>query len=89
MEEKMKTKKQIPVKGITVEEIMAWPHFAHARAGKPYRSEYSSSGWSINDRWMYERGRMWAARAPRNVVLKRNGRVTAEATRWFDHHDII
>ena len=84
---------QIPTRGITVEAIMAWPHFAlgvaDARAGKPYRREYSTSNWSTNDRWMYERGRMWAACAPRSVVLKRNGRVSAEAMRYFDCDSII
>jgi hypothetical protein len=89
----MGSEEQVPTIGITLEEVMAWPHFAlgaaDARAGKPYRREYNSASWSTNDRWMYERGRMWAACAPRHVVLKRNGQVTAEAMRYFDRDNII
>jgi hypothetical protein len=34
-----------------------------------------------------ERGRAWAALTPRNIALKRGGKVTGEAIRWFDRVD--
>ena len=39
--------------------------------------------WEINTAWNYERGRIWAQRVPTSVDLKRNGRVTDDAVRWF------
>jgi hypothetical protein len=77
---------QIPTRPVTALEIMSAPEFAFgvadARAGRPYRPGYDS--WSdTNERWNYERGRQWAQLAPRSVVLKRGGKVTAEAMRWY------
>jgi hypothetical protein len=63
---------------------------ADARAGRPYRPDYDL--WpDIDDQWNYERGRVWAALTPRNVRLKRNGKVTEAAEDWFVRHfaDII
>jgi len=51
------------------------------RARRGHRSDYAT--WDTNRQWNYERGRAWAALAPRSVVLKRNGEITAEAKRWF------
>jgi hypothetical protein len=77
---------QVPTRPTTVEEIMSWPTFAlgvaDVRAGREFRAAYES--WAdTNDRWNYERGRAWACVTQRNVVLKRNGKVTDEAIRWF------
>jgi hypothetical protein len=73
---------QIPTRPVTVLEIMSAPEFAlgvaDARAGRPYRPSYDA--WSnTNMKWNYERGRQWGRLAPRTVVLKRGGKVTAEA----------
>jgi len=76
---------QVPTRPTTLEKIMSSPEFAlgaiDARAGRGYRNAYAT--WSGNRQWDYERGRQWAAQAPRAVALKRNGKVTAEARRWF------
>jgi hypothetical protein len=77
---------QVPTRPVTIHEIMSSWAFAlgaaDARAGRGYRADYDS--WSdTNDRWNYERGRQWAARAPRTVALKRNGKITDEAVRWY------
>ena len=77
---------QIPTRPVTALEIMSAPEFAlgvaDARAGRPYRPGYDA--WSdTNMKWNYERGRQWGRLAPRTVVLKRGGKVTAEAMRWY------
>jgi len=59
---------------------------ADVRAGRGYRNGFDT--WKGNDQWNYERGRMWAARAPRSVALKRDGKITREAMRWYND-DII
>jgi hypothetical protein len=82
---------QIPTRPTTTIEIMSAPAFAlgvaDVRAGRGPRA--ACEGWSVtNDQWSYERGRMWARQAPRTVALKRNGKVTEEAMRWYTR-DII
>jgi len=76
---------QIPTKTTTIDEIMASAEFAlgaaDARAGRDYRSAYAT--WGSNRQWNYERGRAWGVLAPRSVTLKRNGKITTEAKRWF------
>jgi len=76
---------QVPIVPTTAEEIMASPYFAlgaaDQRAGRGFRSTYAT--WEGNDQWNYERGRAWAVLAPRSVTLKRDGKLTAEARRWF------
>jgi hypothetical protein len=66
----------------TVEEIMSSSAFAlgvaDVRAGQPMHKDYDA--WITNDQWSYERGRCWARLAPRHIKLKRNGKVTREAT---------
>ena len=39
--------------------------------------------WPTNTAWNYERGRARAQRVSASVALKRDGRVTVEAVRWF------
>ena len=57
---------------------------ADVRAGRDYHPDYEI--WAKDNRsWNYERGRQWACVAPRNVALKRNGSVTAEAKKWWPH----
>ena len=82
---------QIPTRPVTIFEIMSAPEFAlgvtDARAGRPYRPGYDT--WSDTGmRWNYERGRQWGRLAPRTVLLKRSGKVTAEAVRWYQE-DIL
>jgi hypothetical protein len=76
---------QLPTRPVTIQEIMGSDEFAlgvaDARAGRPYRSDYVT--WDTNAQWDYERGRQWALRAPRTVQLKRHGKLTAEAVRWY------
>jgi hypothetical protein len=76
---------QIPTRPTTIAKIMAQPTFgvgvADARAGRPMHKDYDT--WDVNDQWGYERGRQWARLAPRTVALKRNGKITLEAMRWY------
>jgi hypothetical protein len=76
---------QVPTWPTTIAAIMSSCEFAmgaaDARAGRGYRSAYAT--WGSNRQWNYERGRAWGLLAPRLVTLKRNGKVTAEARRWF------
>jgi hypothetical protein len=76
---------QVPTRPVTILAIMSTPHFAlgvaDARAGRPYRDRYQT--WPTNPQWNYERGRQWARLVPTSVVLKRNGKVTAEAIARF------
>jgi hypothetical protein len=76
---------QVPTFLTTIDAIMSTPEFVlgviDARAGRGHRSDYAT--WNTNRQWNYERGRTWAAVAPRSVVLKRNGEITAEARRWY------
>jgi hypothetical protein len=78
---------QIKTRKISIKSIMRDPKFtlgvADARAGKPFPPDYDS--WR-DDRWAYERGRQWAALAPRNVRLKHNGKITEIAHSWFLRH---
>ena len=81
---------QIPTKPTTIETIMASPLFKRgvidARARRGFPAEYDT--W--NDKlWAYERGRQWAQAVPRNVMLKRDGRITLEAKKWFIKLDIL
>ena len=84
-------KSQIAIRAVSVEWIMGQPEFAlgvaDARAGRPTRTDYES--WSDSDhQWNYERGRQWARLAPRSVVLKRQGKITKEAMRYYSE-DIL
>ena len=76
---------QVPTWPTTIDEIMSSFEFAlgaiDARAGRGYRRAYAI--WDIDRQWNYERGRQWGAQAPRSVTLKRNGKVTITARRWF------
>jgi hypothetical protein len=78
-------RKQVPEKPTTVATIMNSREFTlgviDGRAGRGYRTAYAT--WGGNQQWNYERGRQWAAQAPRSVTLKRDGKLTAEARRWF------
>jgi hypothetical protein len=81
---------QIPTRATTAEEIMSSPTFAlgaaDVRAGRSMHKSYDQ--WHTNDQWNYERGRCWARLAPRHLVLKREGKVTPEAVRYYSW-DII
>lgn len=59
---------------------------ADARAGRPLHKDFDT--WAGNDQWGYERGRQWACLAPRKVALKRNGKVTVEAMKYYSR-DIL
>ena len=76
---------QVPTRPTTVAEIMAQPTFllgvADARNWRGYHADYDL--WNTNGQWNYERGRQWAALAPRDVPLKRNGKINPEAVQYF------
>jgi hypothetical protein len=76
---------QEPTHPVSIHWIMSQPQFtlgaADARAGRRYHADYDL--WNINGQWNYERGRMWAAMAPRNVPLKRAGKINPEAVHYY------
>jgi hypothetical protein len=78
-------REQEPTEPVSVETIMRCRAFVagvkDARAGLSFHSDYER--WEVNDQWNYERGRAWATLAPRNVALKRKGKLNARAVRWF------
>jgi hypothetical protein len=63
---------QVPVQGVNDLWIMSQPTFAlgaaDARAARQYHVDYDL--WDTNGQWNYERGRMWAVVAPRDMPLK-------------------
>ena len=59
---------------------------ADARAGRSMHKEYDH--WHTNAQWNYERGRCWARVAPHHIKLRRDGKVTRDAIRYFSR-DII
>jgi hypothetical protein len=77
---------QICTVDVTIIEIMSSPQFAlgvaDARSGRLYRAGYGT--WHTNGQWNYERGRQWARLAPASCALKRDGKITPEAVRWFE-----
>ena len=77
--------KQIPTEAVSVHRIMNAPTFLiganDARAGRQYHRDYEH--WDVRAQEGYERGRQWAALAPADVPLKRNGKLNPEATRYF------
>ena len=82
---------QVPEVPSSIREIMSDPTFelgvADVRAGRSRRPAYDL--WpEINDQWAYERGRMWALLTPRDVQLKRDGKITNEAISWYARHEI-
>jgi hypothetical protein len=78
---------QVPTRLTTIEAIMSNPRFAQGvadvRAGRSYPIDYDLWG-HTNDAWCYERGRQWAALAPRNAPLKVNGKITQRAMDLYD-----
>jgi len=82
---RMRERQQVPTELVTVEKIMSAPEFALGvadyRAGRPPRE---STRWNGNQSWDYERGRAWAAVAPRSVQVKINGRLNPRALDWQD-----
>jgi hypothetical protein len=76
---------QIPTRWTTIPAIMRQPTFAlgvaDARAGRDYHPDYDL--WDTNGQWGYERGRAWAAVAPRNVALKCNGEINPKAVTYY------
>jgi hypothetical protein len=71
--------------------IMRDEHFAlgvdDARAGRPYPLEYED--WEMNSQWNYERGRAFGIIAPRDLILKKHGRLTRRALRWARNNRIV
>jgi len=77
---------QIPTRPSTAVEIMSSPTFglgaADVRTSRGYHADYDL--WDTNGQWSYERGRMWATLAPRNVPLKKlNGRINPDAVLYW------
>jgi hypothetical protein len=83
-------KQQVKTVPTTIETIMAAAEFARGvvdvRTGRGFPRDFDA--WSHTDNWWsYERGRAWATLVPRHVPLKRDGKVTREAIRWFRRFD--
>jgi hypothetical protein len=78
-------KDQVPVHSVGIYRIMSRPTFAlgaaDARAGRHYHRDYDL--WDVDGQWDYERGRMWAVLAPRNIPLKRDGKINPAAVVFF------
>jgi hypothetical protein len=76
---------QVPTRPTTARRIMSAPTFAlgvaDARAGRGIHRDYDR--WDTNGQWNYERGRAWATLAPRHVVLRQGGEISAEALAWY------
>jgi hypothetical protein len=79
---------QIKTVPTTIQAIMQTGTFAlgvaDVRAGRPFHRD--ADLWHPNDAWAYERGRLWATLAPREIPLKRNGKITSEALAWYARH---
>lgn len=80
---------QIPTRPVTIAEIMSCLKFERGvedvRASRDYPPDYDQ--WAdANDCWNYERGRQWARLVPRHVRLKVNGKVTAQALKFFQEY---
>jgi hypothetical protein len=52
------------------------------RAGRPMRN-LEEEGADTNAQWNYERGRQWAAIAPRNMPIWIRGKLNRVAVRWL------
>jgi hypothetical protein len=82
-------KEQVPTTPVSIRWVMSDRAFERgvrdARAGRPFPIGFDT--WTLNTCWNYERGRAWARCVPASVELKRNGRVTDEAVRWFKRFD--
>ena len=80
---------QVPTCPVTILEIMSDPYFAlgvaDVRARRGFRADYDTWG-HTNDRWAYDRGRLWATLAPRTLLLKRRGEITDEAVDLYAQH---
>jgi hypothetical protein len=76
---------QVETCATTIPAIMKSVTFAlgvaDARAGRGYHRDYDL--WDTNGEWAYERGRMWAALAPRDLSLKLNGKINPDAVPYF------
>jgi len=85
-------REQIPVVTTSLEAIMSRPAFAVGvddyRAGQPMRDLGAEMGTDlpideyremVNAQWDYERGRHWAAIAPRNMPVRIQGKLNRAA----------
>ena len=82
---KLREGDQIPTRPTTIAAIMGRVTFglgvADVRNGRGFHPDFDL--WRGNDQWSYERGRAWATVTPRNVPLKINGKINADAVAWF------
>jgi hypothetical protein len=53
-----------------------------ARHGRSYHPDFDL--WVGNDQWAYERGRLWAVLAPRDMPLKIHGRLNGAAIAFYE-----
>ena len=77
---------QVPTRSVSIVWIMSQSAFAlgvrDARSGLPYRSNYEQ--WETNSQWNYERGRLWAALAPRDIALRKGDGINPDAMRYYE-----
>jgi hypothetical protein len=80
----MSRPEQVPTCSVSAARIMSSREFAQGvadvRAGRP--PQFDKGDW---EQWQYERGRLFAALAPRSVPLKINGRLNSSALALFEH----
>ena len=87
---------QVPTIRVSITEIMKDPAFALGvedyRAGRAPRDMAASLGAGVplkdyraatNANWNYERGRQWAAVAPRWLLLRIAGELNPKAIRYY------
>jgi hypothetical protein len=85
-EEAKRLSDQVATSPTTIPAIMAHATFAlgvsDARHGRPYHPDFDL--WSGKDQWAYERGRLWAVLAPRDMPLKIHGRLNGAAIAFYE-----
>jgi hypothetical protein len=85
---------QVPTTLVTPSWIMSRRTFMQGvddlRAGREFPSDYDSWRNHKDAQWCYERGRLWAAVAPRGMPVKIKGKLNPKAIEVYMRcHDII
>ena len=77
---------QVPTVPVTISWIMSRRMFVigveDLRAGRGFCPDHKM----VDDQWHYERGRLWAVVAPRDMPVKIRGKVNPKAIEVFRQH---